>query len=94
MYAPNDEELSVDIEELKASTEEYKRQTQVLRQQKEVLEGIRKKEESVVQARAKLREKRRKKWLAERERLEVDVSSFASLPPKYSLEDLGELMND
>jgi len=58
---------------LKESTEGYKRQTEVLRRQREVLEGMKKREQGVKEARWKLREKRRRKWIAERERLGVDV---------------------
>lgn len=73
VYMPSDGELRVEIEMLNKSTEEYKRQTEVLSCQREVLEGIRKREQEVKEARGKLREKRRRKWIAERGRLGADV---------------------
>ena len=79
MLPPTDDELRVDVEELKASTEAYKRQTEFLRRQKEGLEALKKREQGVVDAKKKLRERRRKKWVLERDRLLTEIENVTVL---------------
>ncbi|KAF8419576.1 hypothetical protein EV426DRAFT_274065 [Tirmania nivea] len=87
VYIPSDEELRVQIEMLKESTGGYKRQAEVLRRQKELLTGIKRREQGVREARGKLREKRRRKWIAERERLGTDIENL-TITLRHQLNDL------
>ncbi|KAF8458438.1 hypothetical protein BGX38DRAFT_567898 [Terfezia claveryi] len=87
VYTPSDEELRVEIEMLKGSTLGYQRQTEILRRQKEVLEGMKRREQGVKEARGKLREKRKRKWIAERERVGVDIENLM-VTLRHQLNDL------
>ena len=68
-----DEYLRLEIERLKASTASYKKHTEILKRQAVVLDGLKKQEKQVDDNRKRLRDRRRKKWLAEREKVVIEV---------------------
>lgn len=70
---PSAQELQDEIKFLKARTDLYRKQAASLRRQKQVIENIRKGEESVEEAKRKMSQRRKKKWIVERQRLWTDV---------------------